>query len=71
MLERASGEIVGIEIKAAETVTGRDFAGLWHLAERVGDRFLAGFVLHLGTQSLPFGPRMRALPLSALWHARS
>lgn len=71
VLERASGEIVGIEIKAAETVTGRDFAGLWHLAERVGDRFLAGFVLHLGTQSLPFGPRMRALPLSALWHARS
>lgn len=70
LLERASGEVVGVEVKAGETVTGSDFAGLRHLAERVGERFRAGFVLHLGVASLPFGPRMRALPLSALWEAR-
>ncbi|MGH4019021.1 MAG: hypothetical protein ACRDT0_07235 [Pseudonocardiaceae bacterium] len=69
LLERASGEVIGIEVKAAETVTGADFHGLRHLADRLGDKFTAGFVLHLGNQSLPFGDRMRALPLSALWEA--
>ncbi|MGQ0623638.1 MAG: ATP-binding protein [Sporichthyaceae bacterium] len=67
ILENSFGAVVGIEIKATESVRGNDFAGLNHLAARLGERFRAGFVLHLGTQSLPFGPRMRALPLSAIW----
>ncbi len=69
VLERASGEVVGVEVKAAETVRSQDFRGLRHLASRFGDRFLAGVVLHTGTQSLPFGDRMRALPMAALWRA--
>lgn len=67
VLERASGEVVGVEVKAAETVRSEDFRGLRHLARRFGDRFHAGFVLYAGEQSLPFGDRMRALPLVALW----
>ncbi len=69
VLERASGEIVGVEVKAAETVRDDDFRGLRHLARRLGDRFIAGFVLYSGAESLPFGDRMRALPLAALWLA--
>ncbi|GII75302.1 hypothetical protein Sru01_02840 [Sphaerisporangium rufum] len=69
ILERASGEIVGIEVKAAETVRAEDFRGLQHLARRLGDRLIAGFVLYAGRQILPFGERMRALPLAALWEA--
>jgi predicted AAA+ superfamily ATPase len=67
ILERASGEIIGVEIKATETVRADDFAGLRHLARRLGDRFLAGYVLYSGRETLPFGERMRALPLCALW----
>ncbi|WP_066364637.1 ATP-binding protein [Herbidospora mongoliensis] len=67
VLENASGEVVGIEVKASETVRGDDFRGLRHLADRLGPRFRAGFVLYAGAQALPFGDRLRALPMSALW----
>jgi hypothetical protein len=50
---------VGIEIKASSTVAAGDFGGLRHLAERIGDDFIAGIVLYTGTQTLPFGPRLR------------
>jgi len=59
--------VVGIEIKASSTVTAGDFRGLRHLAERTGDDFTAGLVFYTGTQTLPFGPRLRAVPVSALW----
>jgi predicted AAA+ superfamily ATPase len=67
ILERASGEIVGIEVKAAESVRGDDFRGLRHLMETAGERFHAGYLLYCGTEVLRFGPKMRAVPISALW----
>lgn len=67
ILEHASGLVVGIEVKAAETVRSEDFRGLRHLASRLGDRFRAGFVLYAGEQSLSFGEGLRALPMAALW----
>lgn len=67
VLENRRGQVVGIEVKAASTVGSDDFRGLRHLAERLGDDFLAGFVLHTGRHALPFGPKMTALPVSALW----
>lgn len=69
ILERASGEVVAIEVKAAETVRADDFRGIRHLHRRLGDQLLAGFVLYAGRQALPFGDRLRALPISALWTA--
>ena len=36
-------------------------------ALRLGDDFLAGFVLYTGTATLPFGDKLRAVPASALW----
>ncbi|MFC6681029.1 DUF4143 domain-containing protein [Nonomuraea ferruginea] len=67
VLENRRGQVVGIEVKAASTVRPDDFRGLRHLADRLGDDFIAGIVLHTGTQTLPFGDRMRAMPVSALW----
>ena len=43
--------------------------GLRHLAERAGDRFQSGLVLYTGTESLPFGEGIWAVPMSALWQA--
>ena len=67
ILERASGEVVAIEVKAAETVRADDFRGIQRLADRLGDQLIAGVVLYSGATPLSFGPRLRALPMSALW----
>lgn len=66
MLEDYAGRVVGIEVKATETVRSEDFRGLRRLERRLGDRFLAGFVLYCGGESLPFGPEMSCRPISML-----
>jgi len=67
IVERPSGEIVGIEVKSSATVRDRDFSGLAHLRDRVGDRLRAGLVVYSGERTLPFGDRLWALPMSGLW----
>ncbi len=69
VLENRQGRVVGIEVKASSTVRPDDFKGLRHLADRLGDDFVVGVVLYTGSQTLPFGERMRAMPVSALWEA--
>jgi hypothetical protein len=71
VLEHRRGLVVGIEVKAANTVRSDDFRGLRRLAERLGDDFVAGVVLYTGTDTLPFGPKMRAMPVSSLWEVCS
>lgn len=65
--ERPSGEVVGVEVKASATVRGGDLTGLKHLREKLGDRFRAGIVLYTGARAIPFGDRLWAVPLEALW----
>lgn len=69
ILERASGEVVAIEVKAAETVRVEDFRSIQRLARRLGDQLLVGIVLYAGPRVLSFGERLRAFPISALWSA--
>lgn len=65
--ERPSGEVVGVEVKSGATVRARDFAGLIQIRDQLGTRFRAGAVLHSGERTLPFGDRLWAIPLAALW----
>lgn len=67
VLENRQRQVVGIEVKAASTVRSDDFNGLRRLDEKLGDEFLVGIVLYTGNTTLPFGPKLRAMPLSALW----
>jgi predicted AAA+ superfamily ATPase len=67
VLETPDGRVVAIEVKAGATVRSEDLAGLRHLAQRLGPRFVAGYVLYTGQQTLPFGDRIRALPIDVLW----
>jgi predicted AAA+ superfamily ATPase len=67
VIESAAGEIVGIEVKAAATVSGSDFKGLRKLAAATDKAFKLGVVLYDGGQSLPFGEKMYAAPISCLW----
>jgi uncharacterized protein len=67
VLESKGGEVAGIEVKLAVAPTERDFSGLAHLRDKLGDRFTAGVVVHTGPETLPFGDRLWAVPVSALW----
>ncbi len=67
VLERDDGLVVGVEVKAAATVKSSDFAGLRTLAEACKERFAYGIVLYDGTDVVPFGDRLAAVPLSCLW----
>lgn len=61
VLERANGQIVGVETKSAATVTADDFKGLRHLAEVTGENFVRGVVLYSGDAVVPFGKNLFAV----------
>jgi uncharacterized protein len=67
VLERPSGEIVGIEVKAAFDVDASDARGLRALRDRLGDNFVNGIVLHCGDRVQRLDDRIVAVPVSALW----
>jgi predicted AAA+ superfamily ATPase len=67
VLEARNGRVVGVEVKAAASVTAADFRGLCVLSERLGGAFAHGVVLYLGADVQPFAARQTAMPLSALW----
>ena len=70
VLEDAAGNLVGIEIKAGATLTAADFKGLRTLAELTGRRFHRGVVLYAGSEVVPFGARLHALLVEALWRVK-
>jgi uncharacterized protein len=67
ILESRDGRIVGVEVKSAATVQRKDLAGLATLRDGLGDRFVAGYVLHTGQHTEAVGDRLTALPVEALW----
>lgn len=67
ILENSAGQIIGIEVKAAASVTRRDFSGLERLASAAGSAFVQGILLYDGDQTLSFGENLRAVPLPTLW----
>jgi len=67
VLENTAGDIVGIEIKAAASVRPGDFSGLKRLASVSGASFVQGILLYNGEQTLPFGEKLRAVSIPALW----
>jgi uncharacterized protein len=67
LLENRAGEIVGIEVKAASTVTQGDFSGIMELKASLGEHFIRGIVLYLGQRTVPFGNNLSAVPVSDLW----
>jgi predicted AAA+ superfamily ATPase len=67
VIEDSRGHVIGIEVKAAATVSGTDFSGLRKLAEACGERFMIGLVMYDHDTVVPFGERLFATPISALW----
>jgi len=67
ILELTGGRCVAIEVKATSTPRAAHFKPIRRLQEKIGDRLLAGVVLHTGRDTLSFGDRLTASPVSALW----
>ena len=67
LLEDSAGKIVGIEVKASSTVKADDLKGLRLLADSVGKKFIRGVILYCGSEYVPFGAKLAAIPMNELW----
>lgn len=67
VVERDDGRVVAFEVKAAERVAGKDFSGLRTLRDRVGERFVAGVALSMGSRSYTYEDRLHVMPIDRLW----
>jgi predicted AAA+ superfamily ATPase len=65
--EIAAGDILAIEIKATAAPSRQEARHLEWLHHELGDRFVAGAVLHTGPSLLRLGERILAIPICALW----
>jgi predicted AAA+ superfamily ATPase len=67
VVETPDGRVIAIEVKSGATVRAEDLAGLRNLARHLTDRFVAGYVMYTGQQTLSFGGKIKAIPVEALW----
>ena len=67
VLQRRNGQLVGIEVKAAVKLNSDDVKGIADLAATAGKHFRAGIVLYQGSTVVPFGDRLWAVPVTALF----
>ena len=67
VIENAIGHIIAVEVKAAATVKNSDLRGLKKLANISGHQFKMGVLLYDGTEIVPLGNSLYAVPLSSLW----
>ena len=71
VLETWDGRVVGFEVKAGSRVQDTDLSGLRLLGDRLGERFMAGFLLNLGELAYRKEERIIVMPLSGLWSLAS
>jgi uncharacterized protein len=69
VLKENNKKIIGIEVKAAVSVTAGDFGGLEKLKEIVDVNFTCGIVFYLGEEVISFGKNIFAVPLQTLWES--
>ena len=69
VIENEMGDLVGIEVKVAATVRSGDFKGLRRLQRTAGGRMRLGVLLYDGTDILPFGDGLLAVPMRLMWEA--
>jgi uncharacterized protein len=67
IVELSANSIVAIEIKATAAPGASDARHLVWLRDRLGERFLAGAVLHTGPQPFQLNERIFALPICTVW----
>jgi uncharacterized protein len=67
VIEAPDGRVAGVGVKLGSTPKVGDFGGLAYLRDRLGERFMAGIVVNTAPETLSFGDRLWAVPVSGLW----
>jgi uncharacterized protein len=67
VLEDRAGDIACVEVKAAATLTAKDWRWLAKLRDARGGSFRAGVVVASVAQTTALGDRLWAVPYSGLW----
>jgi hypothetical protein len=67
LAELAGERLIGIEVKAGSAAGPEDARHLSWLRDEMGDRFVAGVVLHTGARVYGLGERILAAPIACLW----
>ncbi|WP_216894068.1 ATP-binding protein [Nocardia alni] len=67
VIETPAGAVTAIEVKAANTVSDNDFAGMRLLRDKLGDGFTGGVVVNLGQRSYTYEDRLHVIPMDRLW----
>ena len=65
VLEDRAGRVVGVEVKAAATLSSNDVRGLQALATAAGKHWVRGVVLYAGTEVIPFSANLHGVPTRA------
>lgn len=71
LAELAGDRVIAIEVKASASPKRTDAAHLEWLRDSLGERFLAGVVLHTGPSTFALSDRISAAPVASLWTART
>jgi len=67
VVELADGRVILIEVKASATYRTQHFEPMQKMAERLGDRLVAGIVLTVADHAWRYTNNLVGLPISALW----
>lgn len=67
VVELDDGRVIGIEVKASSTYRAENYKGLAAMRDRLGDHFVAGFVIGMAQTGYQYSDRLYGLPASALW----
>ncbi|MCO5314911.1 MAG: DUF4143 domain-containing protein [Solirubrobacterales bacterium] len=67
LVELAGQKLIGIEVKASAAPDRSDARHLAWLRDQVGDRFIAGVVLHTGPRTYQLDEKIMAAPIAGLW----
>ena len=70
LVELGAHRVVAIEVKATAAPTRDDGRHLAWLRDELGDRFVAGAVLHTGPGRFTLGRRIVAAPVACIWGPR-
>lgn len=67
LTELGGDRVIAVEVKTSAAPTRADGTHLEWLRDRLGERFVAGVILHTGPSTFGLSDRIAAAPIASLW----
>ncbi len=67
VIEYPDGRLAAVEVKATDQIRSEDFSGIRFFSQIADAAFTCGVILYRGSDVVPFGDNLWAVPLDALW----